>query len=356
MDRFKVPDNEPIESRLVTSSIANAQKKVEENNFAIRKRLLEYDDVMNLQREAVYKRRRNALFGEQIKIDLDQTLLDLCRHIAERHYGEADVDAMRMDAMRIFAVDPGFTEADLDKNTAQDLGDRIYQLAKEAYRRKEQRIAEPIFQAVLRIKQDAPQYTHMLVEFIDGLRVLHIHVPLDEIVETRGYAAFSYVEKAVALEVIDEAWQNHLREMDELKHSVQTASYEQKDPLLIYKFEAFELFQRMLLEVNTKIMTQLFRFDLKGASETEQVAAAPRRDPFAHLHAVHANEPLPPEGRTIRKRANIPVPGKSNVSATPPPVFDDETDLEHETPEKKQPERFLSRRERRMLERSKAKR
>ncbi len=361
MDRLKMPDNEPIESRIVTNSITNAQKKVEENNFAIRKRLLEYDDVMNLQREAVYKRRRNALFGEQIKIDLDQTLLDLCRNIAERHYREADIEAMRMEAMRIFAIDPGFTDTDLDKNTAQDLGDKIYQLAKEAYRRKEQRIAEPLYETVQRIKQEAKQYTHILLEFTDGTRTAQIHAPIDEIIESKGYAALGFVEKAVTLEVIDEAWQNHLREMDELKHSVQTASYEQKDPLLIYKFEAFELFQQMLLDVNTKIMSQLFRFDLKGAEETQRAAAAPRRDPFAQMRASHSNEPLPPEGRVIRKRAAIPVPSKNNVSATPIPTFDDDV-FDPEAPEnvapadKKQPERFLSRKERRLLERTKSKR
>jgi preprotein translocase subunit SecA len=250
----------------------------------------------------------------------------------------------------------------LDKNTAQDLGDKMYQLAKEAYRRKEQRIAEPLFETVQRVKQEAAQYTHILLEFTDGTRTAQIHAPIDEIMESRGYAALGFIEKAVTLEVIDETWQSHLREMDELKHSVQTASYEQKDPLLIYKFEAFELFQRMLLEVNSKIMSQLFRFDLKGAEETQRAAAAPRRDPFAQMRASHSNEPLPPEGRTIRKRAAIPVPSKANVSATPMPTFDHDEFFDPDAPEnlapaeKQQPQRFLSRKERRLMERVKPKR
>ncbi|MFO0399142.1 MAG: preprotein translocase subunit SecA, partial [Sphingobacteriia bacterium] len=264
MDLLKMKEGEVIEHRLITRSISNAQKKVEENNFAIRKRLLEYDDVMNKQREVIYTRRRNALFGDRIQVDLDNMIYDECEALVAAIQPTGDAEQLRMESIRLFAYDPAFSPEELDKLPAQQLSQQLYEGVSARYQQKAQRLAQHFYAQVQEIHSQQPQYKMIEVSMSDRKRVLRMHLPIAEVLETEGYALMTHFEKGVVLNIIDEAWKEHLREMDDLKQSVQTAVYEQKDPVLIYKFEAFELFQQMLKVVNEKVSTLLHRGELEG--------------------------------------------------------------------------------------------
>jgi len=291
MDRLGMEEGEVIQHSMITKSISNAQKKVEENNFAMRKRLLEYDDVMNSQREVIYTRRRNALYGDRIKIDLDNMLFDLCGSITDRYFDIPDAEGLRMESIRLLSVDPEITESDLNDKRKDELNQLIYERARAYYNRKAKRLSDTLYKGISNIKKSNPQTERILIPFSDGSKQLQIIVPVDKALESKGQSVVDELEKVSTLAIIDDKWKNHLREMDELKQSVQNAVFEQKDPLLVYKFEAFELFQQALNDINQQVLSVLFKADI-NVNEGRASKAAPgnKRDDFSKLNAKHGSE------------------------------------------------------------------
>ncbi|TAE51196.1 MAG: preprotein translocase subunit SecA [Bacteroidetes bacterium] len=288
MDRFGHQEGEVIQHSMVTRSITNAQKKVEENNFAMRKRLLEYDDVMNSQREVVYRRRRNALFGDRIKVDIDNMLFDFCGTLVSSHMDMTDSEGLRIDALRYLSVDTEVTDREMNDEGEEKLTQRVYQAARDYYQRKSRRLAETIYSGIARIKRENPMIERIMIPFTDGQRRLQIVVDVARAMTTHGQAVVDELEKVSTLAVIDDKWKTHLRDMDELRTSVQNAVFEQKDPLLVYKFESFELFQQMLRDINMQVLSLIFKSDLQVDGQPQRNAPAEtRRDDFSKLKTRH---------------------------------------------------------------------
>ncbi len=280
MDRMGHKEGEVLQHSMITKSIERAQKKVEENNFGIRKRLLEYDDVMNSQRDVIYKRRRHALFGERLSIDLDNALFDVCADIAEKYDG--DKEAFTIEVIQKLAIEPEVTDADYkDLNT---LTNKLYQQAKETYNRKNGQMREAMSPQFVRIKEEhGEKVQNIVIPFTDGVKGMQLYVDLNKSLEDQCMTVTNTLERNITLAFIDEAWKDHLRAMDDLRQSVQMASYEQKDPLLIYKFEAFELFKKMLLETNQNIVSFLNRAKVEDRQPPQQAPPPPpRRQPTGY--------------------------------------------------------------------------
>ncbi|WP_324675711.1 preprotein translocase subunit SecA [Hymenobacter sp. GOD-10R] len=262
MDRMGLEEGEVIQHSMITSSIERAQKKVEENNFGTRKRLLEYDDVMNAQREVVYKRRRNALFGERLELDIWNMIYDVCEDIVVGHKITNDYEDFKLAIIRVFGYDTHLTQQDFSAVQAPQLTQRLYDEALGYYHSKNEFIAGntlPLVNDLL--SQNAP-YENIAVPFTDGRKQLQVIANLRRMQESEGHEVIRGMEKVVVLSVIDQAWTQHLRQMDDLKQVVQNAVYEQKDPLLVYKFESFELFKQMIGKVNEETVSFLFRADV----------------------------------------------------------------------------------------------
>ncbi|MDR1758379.1 MAG: preprotein translocase subunit SecA [Bacteroidales bacterium] len=258
MDRIGLKDGEVIQHRMITNSIERAQKKVEENNFGIRKRLLEYDDVMNKQRETIYRKRRNALFGDRLSIDLAQMFEDVCRHVIETHWHDKNYENFCTDAITTLGIESPFEEQYFLQEHPNTLLEKLYPIVFQNYKQKIQQLstrAYPFVEAVY--KNEGHRYQNIAIPVTDGIKTLNVVAPLKKSVETKGREIGLSVEKGITLAVIDNAWKEHLREMDDLKQSVQNASYEQKDPLLIYKLESFDLFDQLLGRVNSEIVSFL---------------------------------------------------------------------------------------------------
>lgn len=287
MDRLGMKEGEVIQHSMITKSIGNAQRKVEENNFAMRKRLLEYDDVMNSQREVIYRRRRNALYGSRIKVDLDNMLYDFCVNLIATHIDMTDEDGLRMDTLRLLSVDANISAKELNDLDETKLADRLYEAAKAYYSRKTDRLAQTLSDGIAKIKANNSKIERILIPFSDGTRQLRIIVPVEEALETKGMAVINELEKVSTLSIIDDKWKDHLRKMDELRTSVQNAVVEQKDPLLVYKFEAFELFQQVLNEVNRDVLAVLFKADLHVENSKSTESETPKRDDFSKMNAKH---------------------------------------------------------------------
>jgi preprotein translocase subunit SecA len=267
MDRMGHKEGEVLQHGMITKSIERAQKKVEENNFGIRKRLLEYDDVMNAQRDVIYKRRKHALFGERLAIDIDNAFFDVCSDLADRFDG--DKDAFILEAVQRIGISPELEDADY-KNLDQ-LANKLYHQTKKHYEAKMQSLAENMFPQFEQIKEhQGHQVKHVVIPFTDGIKGMQIYVDLDEAIETKCTNVANALEKNITLAMIDDNWKEHLRTMDDLRQSVQMASYEQKDPLLIYKFEAFEQFKKTLLEINQNIVSFLSRAGIPMAQQPPQ--------------------------------------------------------------------------------------
>lgn len=287
MDRIGLKEGEVIQHSMITKSIGNAQKKVEENNFGMRKRLLEYDDVMNNQREVVYRRRRNALYGDRIKIDIDNMLYDLCQALVERHIDYTDAEGLRMDTIRYLAIDAKITENDLNDDSVEKLTNRVFDAAKAFYETKCRILAQEMLLGIQNIKRNNPNVERILIPFSDGGREVQIVIGVEDAFESKGAAIMDELEKVITLKIIDDNWKTHLREMDELRQSVQNAVFEQKDPLLVYKFESFELFQQMLKKINLEVISTIFKADLKveGREATKDTEA--KRDDFSQFNTKH---------------------------------------------------------------------
>ncbi|GAA4348677.1 preprotein translocase subunit SecA [Hymenobacter saemangeumensis] len=262
MDRMGMEEGEVIQHSMITSSIERAQKKVEENNFGTRKRLLEYDDVMNAQREVVYRRRRNALFGDRMEVDILNMIYDVSEDIATGHKITNDFEDFKLAVIRVFGYDTFLTANDLSTLQAPALTQKLYNEALQYFQSKNEHIAStnlPLVNDLL--AQNAP-YENIAVPFTDGKKQVTAIANLRKAQATGGHDILRQMEKVVVLSVIDTAWTQHLRQMDDLKQVVQNAVYEQKDPLLVYKFESFELFKRMIGKVNEETTSFLFHADV----------------------------------------------------------------------------------------------
>ncbi|MDW7695178.1 preprotein translocase subunit SecA [Flammeovirgaceae bacterium SG7u.111] len=276
MDRMGLQEGEVIQHSMITKSIERAQRKVEENNFAIRKRLLEYDDVMNSQREVIYKRRRNALQGERLQFDIMSNFYDVAQNIVENSIG--DFEGFKINCLHSFGIDPkGITENDLEKGNPEDVAYKLYNEAYSHYLKKNEVIREQTLPVLSRIQEErGATVEEIVVPFSDGTKQIPIVVGLKDAVETKSQELVNKMEQNISLAIIDQNWKEHLREMDELKEQVQNARFEQKDPLLIYKFEAFELFKEFIGGINQESVSFLAKANVPQ-SEADDVKAAQRQ-------------------------------------------------------------------------------
>ena len=280
MDRMGLKEGEVIQHSMISKSIERAQKKVEENNFGVRKRLLEYDDVMNAQREVVYKRRFHALFGERLRVDIANMIYDTSEIISERNKGANDFKNFEFELIRYFSMSSPITESEFSKLSVQEIAGKIYHAAFDHYVDKMERNAELAYPVVKNVYEtQGNQYKRIVVPFTDGVKTLQVITDLEKAYESKGKQLITDFEKNITLAILDDAWKTHLRKMDELKQSVQLAVHEQKDPLLIYKFEAFELFKGMIEEVNKNVISFLFKGELpQETKDTIQEARARKRE------------------------------------------------------------------------------
>ena len=297
LDKLGFKEGEMIESKMVTRSIENAQKRVEENNFGIRKRLVEYDDVMNAQRKGVYGRRQNALKGERIGTDIANMIFEVSQELATRGYegGFAEFDA---ELLKQLAIESPVTEEEYGKVDGDELAQRIFESAMTNYTRKKEKIAQAAMPYVREFVEEKGAKGLLGVPVTDGRRIFNIRTDIEEAYEHECAPISKAWEKAVLLSSIDKAWQEQLREMDELRKSVQNASYEQKDPLVIYKLEAYELWKKMLWDMNSKSVSTLMRGHLavpdyeeakaaeeaRAAQEAAQQAEAQRQQQMAQAY------------------------------------------------------------------------
>ncbi|WP_158730015.1 MULTISPECIES: preprotein translocase subunit SecA [unclassified Flavobacterium] len=274
MDRMGLQEGEVIQHSMMTKSIERAQKKVEENNFGVRKRLLEYDDVMNAQREVVYKRRRHALFGERLKLDIANMLYDTCEVIIEQNKAINDFKNFEFELIRYFSITSPVTESEFAKMNPMDLTGKVYKATLDYYTEKTARSAREAFPIIKSVYEDQNnQFERIVVPFTDGIKSLNVVTDLKMAYDSQGAQLVADFEKNITLAIVDEAWKKHLRKMDELKQSVQLAVHEQKDPLLIYKLEAFNLFRAMIDNVNKEVISFLFKGDLP-AQENQRIQEA----------------------------------------------------------------------------------
>ena len=274
MDRLGVEDGERIESGMMTKSIERAQKKVEENNFGIRKRLLEYDDVMNKQRTVVYEKRRHALMGERIGMDIANIIWDRVVNIIETN----DYEGCKEEFLKILAMECPFSSQQFIEEPRENLEENAFQLAMEAFKRKTDRIqavANPVIKQVY--ENQGSQYERIMVPVTDGKRMYNIACDLKEAYDTESKSVVKQFEKSILLHIIDDCWKENLRALDELRHSVQNASYEQKDPLVIFKLESAKLFDDMVDEMNNKIASILMRGQIPEIQQDEVHEAAPEQ-------------------------------------------------------------------------------
>jgi len=273
MDRMGLKEGEVIQHSMMTKSIERAQKKVEENNFGTRKRLLEYDDVMNAQREVVYKRRRHALHGERLKLDIANMLYDTCELIISENKGANNFKNFEFELIRYFSITSPVSQSDFEKLTEQALTGKVYKAAMEYYTEKTARSAREALPIITDVyKKEGNTFERIIVPFSDGIKSLNVVTDLKKAFDTNGTQLVADFEKNITLAIVDEAWKKHLRKMDELKQSVQLAVHEQKDPLLIYKLEAFKLFRTMLDGVNKEVISFLFKGDLPQQDNAIQEA------------------------------------------------------------------------------------
>jgi preprotein translocase subunit SecA len=316
MDRMGLEEGEVIQHSMITKSIERAQRKVEENNFGTRKRLLEYDDVMNSQREVVYKKRRNALKGDRLELDILNVIFDVSESLIDMAKSTEDAENLRMNAFTTLGVDFSITENDLKSKDANTLTQELYTLAFETYQQKNNQImltALPIFKRVN--EERGATDKDIMVPISDGMKQIGVVVNLDSMISNEGAELVRSIEKNVTLAIIDQNWKEHLRDMDDLKQSVQNAVYEQKDPLLIYKFEAFEMFKRFIGKLNEDMISFLTRADLPKQDPSQVNAAQPRKQAEPQVQASKAEV-----SSTLNPGANRAAAAASNAGRPAPQV------------------------------------
>ena len=290
VDKLGMEDNEALESSMLSSAIEKAQKKVEENNFGIRKRLLEYDDVMNYQREAIYSRRRNAISGEKIEIDLQNMMVDTASLIVERSEG-LDYEGFLENLMATLSIDCGFDEEFYARNRGNNLVTKLCEHMKEVYDRRMETLVEKLNPIIKQVyEKQGSMYQNIAIPVSDGRKQMTLSVNLEKAYNSDGREVAKTLSKNIILYQIDEHWKEHLREMDDLKQSVQNATYEQKDPVVVYKLESYNLFAQMLESLNQDVLSFLFRafIPLRDANDTPQ-RAAQRRTDMSQMRTQHSD-------------------------------------------------------------------
>ena len=326
MDRMGFKEGEVLEHSMLNKSVERAQKKVEENNFGIRKRLLEYDDVMNSQREVVYTRRRHALMGERIGLDVLNMLYDTSNAISEQFVDSNDYEGLKFEVLKTMATELPFAESEFKGMKPDALTENIFNTALENFKRKTERmaqVAQPVIKKVF--EEQGDRYENIIIPITDGKRIYNISCNLKDAYNSESKEIVKAFEKAILLHSIDDAWKEHLREMDELRHSVQNASYENKDPLLIYKLESFNLFKKMVDEMNRKTVAILMRGQIP-VREPEQVRQATpeaktdyskyrtQKDEIAESRRVQGEV----AGRDTREQKREPVRAEKTVGRNDP--------------------------------------
>ncbi|MCM1030659.1 MAG: preprotein translocase subunit SecA [Oscillibacter sp.] len=274
MDRLGHKEGDVIQHSMITRSIERAQKKVEENNFGIRKRLLEYDDVMNSQRTIIYKQRRNALLGERIGVAVANNMYDVCESVVNEYQPDNDLEGFKLEVLRLLSIDFEISPEEFQQLKSEELTEKLYAAVREVYTRKVEHIAQqayPVIKNVFENRGDV--FKNIVVPFTDGQKMYSVVTNLEKAYRTQGEDLMRSYEKAIILAQIDEAWKEQLREMDDLKQSVQNAAYEQKDPLLIYKFESYNLFKTMVEKINRGTVATLMKGQIP-MQEPERVKEA----------------------------------------------------------------------------------
>lgn len=311
MDRMGLEEGEVIQHSMITKSIERAQKKVEENNFGIRKRLLEYDDVMNSQREVIYKRRRNALYGERLNVDIANMMYDSISSITEESLEARDYESFKMDLIRNLSIESPLKESDFLSNNPDEIIELLYQTSLKNYRKKSELIAKTAFPVIKQVHEDeSNNFINIVVPLTDGKKTIQVVTPLKEAYESEGEILIKTFEKSIILAMIDDAWKEHLREMDDLKQSVQGAVYEQKDPLLIYKFEAFELFKQMINKINKEAIGFLMKGNLPQKEAQAKVKEAPTTQRTRPQYQTSRSEVGGESGTPNTQRRQKPEPVK----------------------------------------------
>ncbi len=271
MDRMGFKEGEVIQHKMISKSIERAQKKVEENNFGIRKHLLEYDDVMNAQRNSIYAKRKNALYGDKLDLDIANTLYEIAENIVFTAKDTEDFEEFELELIRIMSIQSPVTQEEFLKTNELQLVEAVYQKAKEAYNRKVELMASMTYPVIANVYQnESNSYENIIIPVTDGSKSTQILANLKDSYEAKGKNISKLLERNITLGVIDNEWKEHLREMDDLRQSVRGAQYEQKDPLLIYKLESYELFKQMVSKVNKEIISFLMRANLPQNQGVEQ--------------------------------------------------------------------------------------
>ena len=312
MDKLGFKDGEMIEAKMINNSIERAQRKVEENNFGIRKRLLEYDDVMNKQRTVIYEKRRHALMGERVGMDIANMIWDRVINIIDKN----DYEGCKEGFIEIFAMEVPFTEAEFDSMKRDDLYEKAFEAAMAAFKRKTDRMAEVAMPVIKQVYENQGEmYENILVPITDGKLMYNIRTNLKLAYDTESKEVVKDFEKAIILHNIDDAWKENLRELDDLKKSVQNASYEQKDPLLVFKLESVQLFDKMVNRINNETVATLMRGQIPVQAPQEVQEAAPE-EPTQQQNLTTTHETLDeagdPEaaaaaGRDTREQRNQPL-------------------------------------------------
>ena len=306
MDRMGLKEGEVIQHSMITNSIERAQKKVEENNFGIRKRLLEYDDVMNAQREVVYRRRNNSLSGERLRIDISNMIYNTCENITSDNKNINDFKNFEFELIKYFSVTTDINSDSFESMSINEITEKIYEVVLNHYMNKIESNAKLAFPVIKHVYENQREkFKRIVVPFSDGVKTLQVITNLEKAFESGGDQLITDFEKNITLAILDNSWKNHLRKMDELKQSVQLAVHEQKDPLLIYKFEAFELFKILLDEVNKEILSFLFKAEI--STNNQNVKEASERKPVklnTSKEEIPNSDQLREQNRAITNRAS----------------------------------------------------
>jgi preprotein translocase subunit SecA len=298
MDRFGFKEGEVIQHSMITRSIERAQKKVEENNFGIRKRLLDYDNVMNIQRENIYKRRKNALSGERLSIDISNLLADACEDIINNFHGTSNFTGLEIEVLQVFGIEPPFTSAEFIKGDKIELARNLYGKVESTYQAHNRAFIEMHLPNLQRLHaEQGSQIVDIIMPFTDGRKVYNIGMNLEEVINTNGQSIIATFEKIITLITIDHEWKEHLRDMDDLKESVRTAVHEQKDPLMVYKFEGYNLYAALIARINRGIAHSLMKREIaveeSTVQQTSNKRASQQQRPRLQEHKTHVDNILP---------------------------------------------------------------
>ena len=303
---------------MISKSIERAQKKVEENNFGTRKRLIEYDDVMNSQRDVIYTRRRHALFGERIDVDVANLIYDVCQAVVNDTHGNVPFEDFNLELIRNLSIDSPVDEHEYMQIKPEDLTEKIYKAAIDSYERKVAIIANQAYPVIKDVyEKQSALYENIVVPISDGQKVYQIITNLKKSYETGGKDLIRSFNKSINLMIVDEYWKEHLREMDELKQSVQNAAYEQKDPLLIYKFEAYELFKTMLDKMNREVASILVKAFIPTRDPSQVQEARQQRKLDMSRYETSRTDALQ-AGANTQERRHEPIRVEKKVGRNDP--------------------------------------